>query len=88
MNNVIFTLHDSSLLEVSIFWQKGEAKVTFKTAEQDRLELIFANLTSIAATREFPWGKSFSINEVTVHENEYTFELQSGDYLKIIGELM
>jgi hypothetical protein len=81
--------HDSSLLSIALDWSSGELKISFKLSDvhATAVTLLAKETNLFVCKRDFPWGKSVSINEVAVEEKEafrrILVRVQSGDDLEI-----
>ncbi|GAB2538996.1 hypothetical protein [Rufibacter soli] len=86
------SLHDSSIKEISIDWERKiltiEISTTALSFPEIRRALIKAeNVTSLLCPMKSPWGKSESINEVKQIGEKLEIEMQSGDTIVIEATL-
>jgi hypothetical protein len=84
--------HDATLISAVLEWESGKTILTFELCTEP------AQLSSITVTgtskfefnRQFPWGKSLSVNGVgrNVGERDQLLEveMQSGDKIVVRGQ--
>jgi hypothetical protein len=81
-------LHDATLLGLDIDWVSGELRCIFRSclSESKCISLFGFGLTFLKCPRQFPWGKSFSVNSVRLEQLEkhslLVIEMQSGDVIE------
>ena len=76
-------LHDATLADVAMDWQRGEVKLSVLLVNTIPATLAFHQVTSASLPRVQPWGPSTSINEAkALSDGTYAIEMQSGDILQ------
>jgi hypothetical protein len=81
-------LHDATLLELKLFWATGELVFVFKVgvAESDIAYLQATGLIRLKCSRQFPWGRSVSVNSARADKSDdrvtLFIEMQSGDLIE------
>lgn len=81
-------LHDATLLDIHVDWQRAELRCTFRVqiGKIKLVELLGNKLTYLVCPRANPWGESVSVNEIMVcdHNPGHTLkiEMQSGDLIE------
>lgn len=79
--------HDATLMDVHVDWPNGEIRIAFRVCSTDShtISLLGVSLMALECTRMFPWGRSFSVNEIRMEAidelQRVTIELQSGDLI-------
>ncbi|KAA3439753.1 hypothetical protein [Rufibacter hautae] len=86
------SLHDSSIKEISIDWEREILTIEISTTalsfpEIRRAFIKAENVTSLLCPMKSPWGKSKSINEVKQIGKKLKIEMQSGDTIVIEATL-
>lgn len=82
-------LHDASLLAIEVKWDSGELRCSLGVMKEERrTACLFAQgMKSLNCPRQFPWGRSVSINSVRSEEIEkgirLIIEMQSGDVIEV-----
>jgi len=90
VNARIGGLHDAVLLSIDMQWAEGTVTLGVRTANGPK-RLVVKQVTRLVCPREYPWGRSVSINEVRLGETpagtsfQLEIEMQSGDVLAIRG---
>jgi hypothetical protein len=91
VNAAIAEMHDAVLLSVGLDWEKGVGRISVRTARGSG-SLVVEGVRSLVCPRQFPWGRSVSVNEVAIRKSpapeeglELTVEMQSGDVLLMVG---
>ena len=80
-------LHDATLVHVDFTWETGVVDIRLRTALNPAFLLRIINATALHATRYFEWGPSAQVNTVTVSEESFDIEMQSGDTIRITGNI-
>ena len=80
-------LHDATLVHVDFIWETGVVDIHLRTNSNPAFLLRIINATAFHATRDFKWGPSAQVNTVTVSEESFAIEMQSGDNIKITGKI-
>ena len=81
-------LHDATLLSLLVDWASGELrfKVVIGRPEKMEVQLVARGMTSLKCPRAFPWGRSISVNSVTLNraadKSLFLVEMQSGDVIE------
>ena len=82
--------HDATLERIILEWAEGTSRVEVvysHDGNRRRGALLCFGTTHLSCPRSFPWGRSQSINRVSVddHEGRVTLrvEMQSGDELVV-----
>lgn len=82
-----FKYHDSLLKDFAFQWEEGIVKI--HVLSNDGLEnLKMENIKKIEIPRNYPWGKSNLINEISYSSPFLKIEMQSGDIIQIEGDLI
>ena len=83
-------LHDATLEQIALDWAEGTSRVEFvyfHDGKRRRGAILCSGTTHLSCPRAFPWGRSQSINSVSVGEhdgrNTLRVEMQSGDELVV-----
>jgi hypothetical protein len=86
-------LHDATLTRIQLDWVAGDFAASFIVgADQPEIQIIGKGIKSFTYTRDFPWGRSVSVNKCQIEtgdvgvETILTIEMQSGDELVAKGE--
>ena len=85
-------LHDATLIDVILNWESGDVVISLKPSDEilNMFILRVLECSMVNITRDLPWGKSVSVNEVTINEdieNVYcSIEMQSGDKIEVVGQ--
>ncbi|WP_152560050.1 hypothetical protein [Hymenobacter sp. IS2118] len=87
MTSVLEDLHDATLVNVDFIWVTGIVDIHLRTASNPVFLLRIINATALHATRDFEWGPSAQVNAVTVSEESFAIEMQSGDVIRITGNI-
>ncbi len=79
-------LHDSTLKRVDLDWVVGSLAASFIVgADQHEVRIVGDGVKSFSYDRQFPWGRSASVNECQIESDRaeavLTIEMQSGDIL-------
>ena len=82
-----YSLHDATLVRLELAWEAGEVTFHLRTFNNPGLRLTVEEVTALAATRNFEWGPSESVNTVTVSDEAVVVEMQSGDTITVTGRL-
>ena len=87
-------LHDATLTGLEVDWGSGDFRCNFRVdmGERKNVRLLARGLTSLKCPRQFPWGRSVSVNQARANklENEVVLviEMQSGDVIEAhMGEM-
>ena len=86
--NTLRTLHDATLRRIEVDWASGELRLDFKIDKENKTVARIAakGLTYLECPRQYPWGRSVSVNEITEQSRELgkllTVAMQSGDLIK------
>ena len=84
-------LHDATLERIGLEWGAGAVECLFRTSH-DAVCLRVRGVEEYSCTRQFPWGRSVSVNAVRLVASgsgrELIVEMQSGDLVRIrfLGE--
>ena len=84
-------LHDATLMSAEIDWDSGLLKLLLIPSRVAAIpkKIIAKDTVKLHLTRDFPWGRSVSINEVILEKNEndqkLIIKMQSGDTVEIIA---
>ncbi len=76
------SLHDATLESVEVLWEEARCRVFLKLAA-GRYLLEFRGVTRVEIPREAPWGRSASVNAVSVHGVVAAIQMQSGDTIEV-----
>ncbi|NMP01462.1 hypothetical protein HHE94_01810 [Pseudoalteromonas arctica] len=84
-------LHDAILNTININWENRSVifnlnVFTVKGGDALSHQLTFENASNIEVPHNSPWGDSIFINGVSIIEDNYEIEIQSGDVIKITAE--
>ncbi len=86
-------LHDATLQAVQLQWTEGVVRVSLIYFDGDRRRhgsILGTNVSDLSCPRAFPWGRSHSINTVSLDESETAarllVEMQSGDQIVIVAD--
>jgi hypothetical protein len=80
-------MHDATLVSIAINWVDGTLVCVFRTSRKGMNEpqLLASGLTLLSCPRSFPWGKSASVNQITLSDASpgqmLRVEMQSGDVI-------
>ena len=80
------SLHDATLLDLEVDWVQARV-VVFVRLHQRRARFTLENVSHIECPRAEPWGPSASINAARATAGGLEIEMQSGDTIRIVGEL-
>jgi hypothetical protein len=82
-------LHDATLLKLEVDWASGELRCQLDVSigEITAVRLLAQGLTFLKCPRQFPWGRSVSVNHVKVDNTEkdgvlLAIKMQSGDIIE------
>lgn len=79
-------MHDATLLELNVAWASGELACTFRVGGEENIIARATGLVSLKCPRQFPWGRSVSVNEMRAEaangRTRFTIEMQSGDLIE------
>ena len=84
------TLHDAVLLSVDLKWADGTVTLDMRTATGPE-QIVVRGVTRLVCPREYPWGRSVSVNEIRLEvaraaaRFQIEIEMQSGDVLVVCG---
>jgi len=85
--------HDATFITASVEWKSGSTVMKFElcTQPEQQVRLIVRETTDFECPRKFPWGKSESVNQLTVGvaesgEQRIEVEMQSGDRIIVVGK--
>lgn len=85
-------LHDATLVDLHLDWKSGALTINLRVGSprQGTVQLRGSDLTLLDCPRQFPWGKSISINNIrgpihTPDGERLEIEVQSGDILVVIA---
>ena len=89
--NTTLQLHDSTLKKIELDWTTGwMLAILTAGAEQREVRIVGKAVKSFTYDRNFPWGRSVSVNHCTIEQIQETavlkLEMQSGDMLTGKGE--
>jgi hypothetical protein len=77
-------IHDATLKEIQIEWAEGTCTLNIDTHSGTASSLVFQGVTRISVSRDFPWGRSVSVNAARQTEaGRYDIEMQSGDTVSV-----
>jgi hypothetical protein len=81
--------HDATLVAIELRWNEGVAIVVTRTSSGQK-RFAVDGVVHLECARNFPWGRSVSINKMGVTAAPadtllITIEMQSGDVLAIRG---
>jgi hypothetical protein len=82
-------LHDATLVDVRVDWQKGTASLEFATVWNGTVTLRAIGLRELRIAREEPWGPSVSVNASEFVPSavpdglDLRIEMQSGDDIRL-----
>lgn len=85
-------LHDATLIDVILNWESGDVIISLKPSDEilNIFILPVSECSMLKITRDLPWGKSVSVNDVTINEdieNVYcAIKMQSGDKIEVVGQ--
>ena len=85
-------LHDATLIDVILNWESGDVIISLKPSDGilNMFILRVLECSMLKITRDLPWGKSVSVNDVTINEdieNVYcAIKMQSGDKIEVVGQ--
>ena len=81
--------HDASLLKVTLDWQNRTGEIHAQTANQVKV-ISFSNFELAHIPCKLPWGRSFSINSVSLESipegEKLRVEMQSGDVAEFVAK--
>ncbi len=90
---MLYNYHDATFVSATIHWMEGTAVLVFRLGQYTGLEnhIIIAGMEDFSCQRNFPWGQSISVNNVTISPTESVIrtveiEMQSGDKISILGK--
>jgi hypothetical protein len=75
-------LHDATLKSVEVLWAEARCRLFLELAAGSHV-LEFGGVTRVAIPREAPWGRSVSVNGVSVKGGVAAIEMQSGDTIEV-----
>lgn len=84
-------LHDATLTQIFLDWASGDFSADFIVgADQQKIRIIGAGINSFSYSRDFPWGRSVSVNKCQIETKDIgvilTIQMQSGDELIGMGD--
>lgn len=85
-------MHDFTLLNISIEWASGIAKVVLLNNESSEIFIHMDGLILAKVPRLNEWGKSISVNKVigvtqtSCGNMKLDIEMQSGDVIELVAE--
>jgi hypothetical protein len=88
----MYDYHDATLKCAILDWETGTTTLTFALcAEPERhVTVTILETIDLKCERQFPWGKSFSVNRLDLQTldsgHRLELEMQSGDRIVIIGK--
>ena len=88
----MYDYHDATFTTLSIEWESGTTVLSFKLSPEtvEQMRLVVSGTSLLEFKREFPWGKSVSVNHLKVStagpgEQRVEVEMQSGDQIIVVG---
>jgi hypothetical protein len=81
-------LHDATLVSLELDWASGDLNFNFRsgTKGSPTVCLTTSGLTLLKCPREYPWGRSVSVNTARAEELDGNMlllvEMQSGDVIE------
>lgn len=83
-------MHDWTLTLITVDWISGSGYLRIRGNGRER-EIGFQRIQRLVVPREFPWGRSLSINAVDgpielQGKLQLKVEMQSGDVIEIIAD--
>jgi hypothetical protein len=83
-------LHDATFKKLELDWSTGQLTIFLMSAlHQNEVRIVGTGVTSVSLDREFPWGRSVSVNECLIESTDETatlkLEMQSGDNVIACG---
>ena len=88
----MYDYHDATLRNATLDWESGTTTMTFALCADPAREttVTMRETTALKCERQFPWGKSVSVNCLDVQKLDSGYrldlEMQSGDKIVIIGK--
>lgn len=77
-------LHDLAFETMEFRWEAGSVALRFKRESPPSRLLTFTGVGSLELSRNFPWGRSSSVNSIRqTAEDRFDIEMQSGDVVGI-----
>jgi hypothetical protein len=89
MPSVKRSLHDWTLISITLHWESGKLTAEFRGADSAIRLLIAKDVCDLKVPRTYPWGSSVSVNgislvsETSAERKSLTIEMQSGDVIEI-----
>lgn len=87
----MYDYHDATLKTATLDWESGKTTMVFALCSEPAREVTVTmrETTELKCEREFPWGKSASVNRLEVRQLDAGYrlelEMQSGDKIVILG---
>jgi hypothetical protein len=88
----MYDYHDSMFTTLSIEWESGTTVLLFELSSepQKQMRVVVSGTSLLEFKREFPWGKSVSVNHLKVSTSgpegqRLEVEMQSGDQIIVVG---
>jgi hypothetical protein len=84
-------LHDATFLGLALRWENASMTAQFRRVD-DLVTLTVVGMTLIQCSHDEPWGRSVSVNVVTLSDGSRAplrrieIEMQSGDTIRIEGD--
>ena len=79
-------MHDATLVSIAVDWAAGTLSCAFRVGGRNEAKLIASGLTLLHCPRTFPWGKSVSVNKMSLSDvgegQALSIEMQSGDVIE------
>ena len=88
----MYDYHDATLKRVTLDWERGTTTMTFALCAEPAREVTITmqETTDLKCERQFPWGKSVSVNRLYMQRldsgHRLELEMQSGDKIVILGK--
>lgn len=88
----MYDYHDATLKNATLDWESGTTTMRFVLCGQPAREatITMRETADLKCTRQFPWGKSVSVNRLDVQKldsgDRLEIEMQSGDKIVITGK--
>ena len=86
-------LHDVVLLNIDMRWAEGTVTLGVRTASGQK-RITVRQVSRLVCPREYPWGRSVSINEVRLGSPpssaavQMELEMQSGDVIEVYAAVV
>jgi hypothetical protein len=81
-------LHDATLVNLEVDWASGDLRFKFRPSMMGSptICLVAHGLTLLRCPREYPWGRSVSVNTARAEKADgemlLSVEMQSGDVIE------